>query len=418
MRLFLLSFICTSHLAREFNLDLSTQYFKSHQTRIPSSYLEVWGDMGANAIRKVQEANSVAWAHGLAEATKSSYKTGADSYEVCMQYLDIEPYDVTEEKLMLFVGMLSSHVAAATASNYCSAVRSRCIELGLAVVERARMPRLQRLIHGYHTMQKDSKDGATRLAMTFSILTDILAKKLQREIVARASGHTASVYSLESFTLSAALYSSLFVGLHRPGELTVRLTSKGVRSKPLRRKHFTFRMNGNKVTGATVSIPATKTDQDGLRSVVEYGPTRHNHLCAVSRLHNMWEGRRLAGEQFSDESFLFAIKDANGALRPVEYDDLRKQLSIDLEAAGYNSAVYKSHSFRIGAASSLQANAVPNSVIEDMGRWVRGSLSIPKYLRGIAPPEMRRRMHVYFAQPYTAPDFDHQHPENALIHHS
>jgi hypothetical protein len=382
-----------------------------------NSYLEVWGDMGSIAMRKVQEANSVAWAHGLAEATKSSYKTGADSYEVCMQYLNIEPYDVTEEKLMLFVGMLSSHVAAATSSNYCSAVRSRCIELGFAVVERARMPRLQRLLHGYHTMQKDSKDGATRLAITFSILTDILAKKLQREIEARARGQAASVYSLESFTLSAALYSALFVGLHRPGELTVRHTSKGVLTKPLRRKHFTFRTIGDKVTGATVSIPSTKTDQDGLRSVVEYGLTKHNHLCAVSRLHNMWEGRRLAGELFDDESFLFALKDANGKIRPVEYDDLKKQLSKDLEAAGYNSAVYKSHSFRIGAASTLQSNGVPNSVIEDLGRWVRGSLSIPKYLRSIAPPEMRRRMHVHFAQPYNAPDFDHELPENALIQH-
>jgi hypothetical protein len=56
-------------------------------------------------------------------------------------------------------------------------------------------------------------------------------------------------------------------------------------------------------------------------------------------------------------------------------------------------------------------------VIEDLGRWVRGSLSIPKYLRSIAPPEMRRRMHVHFAQPYNAPDFDQELPENALIQH-
>ena len=380
-----------------------------------SSYLEVWGEMGGAAMIKVQEANSVAWAHGLAQSTQSGYKTGADSYEICMDYLQLDPYDVTEEKLMLFVGMLSTHVAAGGASNYCSAVRSRCIELGYPIPERAQMPRLQRLLHGFHTMQKNAKGGATRLAMTFSIVSDILAKKLQRERDARAKGLVASVYSLESFTLSAALYSALFVGLHRPGELTVRLTSKGVRTRPLRRKHFTFRTDGNKVVGATVSIPSTKTDQDGARSVVEYGFTKHNILCAVSRLHNMWEGRRLAGEKFDDESYLFAIRGADGKLRPVEYDDLRKQLVKDLEAAGYDSSVYLAHSFRIGAASTLHANGVPNSIIEDLGRWVRGSLSIPKYLRGIAPPEMRRRMHVHFAQPYVAPDFDPQLPENSQI---
>ena len=129
----------------------------------------------------------------------------------------------------------------------------------------------------------------------------------------------------------------------------------------------------------------------------------------------MWEGRRLAGEKFDDESYLFAIRGADGKLRPVEYDDLRKQLVKDLEAAGYDSSVYLAHSFRIGAASTLHANGVPNSIIEDLGRWVRGSLSIPKYLRGIAPPEMRRRMHVHFAQPYVAPDFDPQLPENSQI---
>ena len=94
----------------------------------------------------------------------------------------------------------------------------------------------------------------------------------------------------------------------------------------------------------------------------------------------MWEGRRLAGEKFDDESYLFAIRGADGKLRPVEYDDLRKHLVKDLEAAGYDSSVYLAHSFSIGAASTLHANGVPNSIIEELGRWVRGSLSIPKIL--------------------------------------
>ena len=81
-------------------------------------------------------------------------------------------------------------------------------------------------------MQKNAKGDATRLAMTFSIVSDILAKKLQRERDARAKGLVASAYSLESLTLSAALYSALFVGLHRPGELTVRLAQRSAHQTP------------------------------------------------------------------------------------------------------------------------------------------------------------------------------------------
>ena len=300
---------------------------------------------------------------------------------------------------MLFAGWSSSRVASATVSNYISGVRSRAIELGWGQFDRDKMPKLQRLLKGYAAMQKDQNGGHVRLAMTFSILSDLLSKKLQREVDARANGHVESIYSLESFTLASALYTSLFVGLHRPSELTVRRTSKG-ETLPLRVKHFTFRMEGNNVTGATVSIPKTKCDNTGQRSVVEYGPTKHHIVCAVSRLHDMWTGRRLAGEVITPESFLFAIKGASGELRPITYDDLRKQLVKDLDAAGYDSATYLAHSFRIGAASTLHANGVPHSIIEDLGRWVRGSLSIPLYLRGIAAPEMRRRMHSFFAKPY------------------
>ena len=159
-------------------------------------------------------------------------------------------------------------------SNYISAVRARGLELNQPMPDRSDMPRLARLLHGYHNMHKEVKSGRIRLAITASILIDVLSKKLNREPEARAAGNVPSIYSLENYTLSAALYCSLFVGLHRPGELTVR------------RKHFTFRRTAvdNRISGATVSIPSTKTAQDGLRSVEET-------VCATSHLAEMWQDR-------------------------------------------------------------------------------------------------------------------------------
>ena len=317
---------------------------------------------------------------------------------------------------MLFTGWSSTRITADSISNYISAVRSRCLELNEAMPDRAAMPRLTRLLHGYHNMHKEAKSGRVRLAITASILTDVLTKKLNRETQLLSAGQAVpNVYSLRSYKLSAALYCSLFIGLHRPGELTVRRTSKGVVTKPLRRKHFTFRRAiGGQISGTTVSIPSTKTDQDGLRSVCEYGITGNSVLCATSRLAEMWQARVDAKENISDESYLFAIIGTNGKLRPVCYEDLRSELEKDLTFAGYDAALYQGHSFRIGAASTLHQNGVPNAVIEDAGRWTRGSLSIPLYLRGMTSADLRRDVAQYFCATYTPPQLFNQQSLHAL----
>ena len=49
------------------------------------------------------------------------------------------------------------------------------------------MPRLARLLHGYHNMHKETKSGRIRLAIMASILIDVLSKKLNREPEARAA---------------------------------------------------------------------------------------------------------------------------------------------------------------------------------------------------------------------------------------
>ena len=54
---------------------------------------------------------------------------------------------------------------------------------------------------------------------------------------------------------------------------------------------------------------------------------------------------------------------------PVTHSFFNSSLKSLLNFIGLNTAVYKGHSFRIGAATSAAARGVPLSVIQNMGRW-------------------------------------------------
>ena len=156
----------------------------------------------------------------------------------------------------------------------------------------------------------------------------------------------------------------------------------------------------------TVFIERKKVDPQGQRGPVEYGLTGHARLCAVGRVVELLTLRQVAGEVMSLESEapLFATREGvDQPLRPVSYDDMTKQLEVDLAAAGFPAGTFKGHSFRIGCASSLAQNGVPTSVIEDMGGWVRGSLALPRYLRNMTPANVRREMARFFGASYVPP---------------
>ena len=76
-------------------------------------------------------------------------------------------------------------------------------------------------------------------------------------------------------------------------------------------------------------------------------------------------------------------------------------MEVELRAAGYPLSDYQGQSFRIAGATSLAQNGVPISVIDDimMGGWVRGSLALPRYLRDMTTPEIRREMFRFFSRP-------------------
>jgi hypothetical protein len=119
------------------------------------------------------------------------------------------------------------------------------------------------------------------------------------------------------------------------------------------------------------------------------GPTGE-WFCAHTLLGSWLDARRKEGEVITPDSYLFPIKNREGQLVPLTYDLMTKQLTTDLEAAGFSSAHYKGHSFRIGAATTMALNCVPDYWIEDLGNWARGSTAMRRYIHLSAAPEQDR----------------------------
>ena len=80
--------------------------------RLSDFNLKSWRSTPEEAIKTIQELNGLAWAQGIADSTRSSCRTGWESYEACMQCLKREAYPVTEDKLMLFTGWSSTRITA------------------------------------------------------------------------------------------------------------------------------------------------------------------------------------------------------------------------------------------------------------------------------------------------------------------
>jgi hypothetical protein len=108
-----------------------------------------------------------------------------------------------------------------------------------------------------------------------------------------------------------------------------------------------------------------------------------------------------AGEAFTPDSFLFPMDDGKGGLRPLSYEDLTTALQHELLAVGYEATHYKGQSFRIGAATTMVFNGVPDHVIKDMGGWSRDSKAFYLYV-GKAPQEVRIHMSAFLARAYVS----------------
>ena len=378
-------------------------------TRLEELHRRDYGDDLEEAKARVNMIAANAYLQCHRDRTESSYASATGSFHVYNDIFKTEPYPVSEQQLIKFLAWSSNRLkSAGSMSDYLNAIRSEQIDRGMAIPwkDRAKdMPMLDRVLKGFKWIFHLTEKKELRRPLTMEVLEDGLAAVYRRHHQLKEEGKEPSVYSLQNYYTLAAVCATAFQAMLRPGEVSVRTTSKGVKTEPLRIKHHRWvfaAQDGERVIGESVLIPVSKTDQFGERLPVQLGLSGSAHVCATNRTGDMLTRRHLAGEDINDpNAFLFALSSDGGITkRPLGYADLTKAIDDMMTLCGRDSTDYKGHSFRIGAATTLSRNGVPPSIIEDMGGWKRGSLSLPRYERELASERTRRSMARYFTESY------------------
>ena len=145
-----------------------------------------------------------------------------------------------------------------------------------------------------------------------------------------------------------------FYGFFRVGELTV----KGVNLKSLvhvQDLHFQF--SNNVVTSATIVIKDFKHNSARCPFSVFLECAEGSTLCLVAYLQRYFSTRG------ATPGPLFCFADGS----PVKTSQFTRQLQQAFVA--FDSTKYKSHSFRIGAASLAAEKGLSDAQIRHLGHW-------------------------------------------------
>ena len=279
----------------------------------------------------------------ITEGSRKTYQRAWSTYvdfstEFCESGASLLPVSVNN--LALFISYLSwRKFASSTISTYVSALSY--------VHKLANFPDptkqfLVQKILAAHSKLYSSPD--VRLPITRSVL--------QRSVL--ALNHT------NSSAYQRLLYQTMFVvafyGFFRVGELT----AKGANLKPLvqiQDLHFQFK--DNCVTAATIVITDFKHNSDRRPFSVVLHCASGAEFCPVNYL------QRYCAMRGTIPGALFCFSDGS----PVKTSHFTQQLRHALNFCGLDSSKYKSHSFRIGAASWAADKGLSDAQIRHLGRW-------------------------------------------------
>jgi integrase len=293
--------------------------------------------------------------HGsLAKSSKESYRrVFAFNKEFMLLYFPLEiVFPASLEHLTLFIAYcFQKKIASSTVLTYMSAI-SFLLQLG-GYEDLTGHFIISKALRGYHK-EKAAKDS--RLPITPSILKG-LCQSLPK---------TCSSRFLQ--LMLHAMYLLAFHAFLRIGEIT------GL-PPPL----------GNCLS--VNDIKFLQGDSEGLEiqmSKFKHSTGKHipvlflssnNSNKAVCPVHSLWSYLQLRGKESSNVQPLFSFMDN----APITRSFFNSQLQLSLKFAGLNVKNYKSHSFRIGAATTAWAKGFSEEQIQQMGRW--NSEAFKKYIR-------------------------------------
>lgn len=171
-----------------------------------------------------------------------------------------------------------------------------------------------------------------------------------RKIIVALPSVCTSYYEASLFS---AIFTTAFFGYFRIGEL-VQNTSKEV-GHAIQTSNVIYIASNNTIQ---ISLKHSKTDQEGKGSLINLLPT-NNTICPVSSITSFMSARPHCPGSF--------FCHARGT--PVTRYQVMSVFSMFIAKFGLDTKSYKTHSFRIGAATDAWVQGRSEDQIAAGGRW-------------------------------------------------
>lgn len=272
--------------------------------------------------------------NSLAESTRKVYQRSLNLLSKFRQLYDLyEIWPVPVDQLQLFLGYLSiSGISASTMQTYLSGISYE--HKSNMINDTTRVFIVQKILEGFKR-EKHVKD--VRKPITVVILKDIL---VSLQFICTSHFETQLFYA--AFLLA-------FCCFLRVGEVTLS-------------QHALKRGDVSIINNLlTVRIQSCKTDQIGQGHIIEVKSSDDAVLCPVRAVGKYLQMR----QSFSCDQLFCHANDA--PLTRYQFSAvLEKTLKFTKRPDCGN---FKSHSFRIGAATVASLRGIPDEEIKVMGRW-------------------------------------------------
>lgn len=289
----------------------------------------------------------------LANNTQAAYSSAWEKFKDFASRTGLKgtiPLSVIE--ISYFIAYMSREgYAQATVASYLAGIAYRHRIMGFPDPTNTFI--IKKMLDGLRKDRGPSND--TRLPITQDLLKNLIASL---ETVTRSQFEQ---------SLFKAAFLLAFFGFLRVGELAANSKSQ-VQDTMLRRSDIKFIAHDGS-PAIEINFRVSKNNQFGQRQVILIPSQKFTALCPVSALRQYLS---VAGSSL----VLFSHFD----LTPLTKYQFSAMLRKTVEFCGFpNSQLFKSHSFRIGAATSARLHGLSDGEIQVLGRWRSGVFS--NYIR-------------------------------------
>ena len=274
----------------------------------------------------------------IAPSTAATYRAGIQQFVAFCYHYRFAPVPASKQQVVALAAHLSSAVSHPTIRVYLAAVTFWHHTQGLCSPV-SNNPTLKLLIHGIRRSHAERPPKRYRLPISPQILTQL-----------RGAVDADTSMSVRDRRLLRAAMSLAFYGFLRVGEFT----ATPLHRVPLRRHDVWFVGHQLKVL-----VRRSKSDQWGRGTIVSVGCSGDSS-CLVSSMK-----RYLKCCPAPSSSPLFIWEDGS----PLTARRFRSQLRVYFGKLGSDPDQFKSHSFRIGAATIAAKVGISSGVIKQLGRW-------------------------------------------------